>query len=325
MSFNDQERNILTNRYTKLVAEYEALNEQYDDTLDARQKVILNRKITELEVELKALGQHLDCEKKPDILDKLHYIDFKEIIERFRQILDSMGRQGGTTILVLQDSEVMAGDLLIRRLQEDLRSQASNFRYLPIGFAGGNELDERGFLSRLSNHLGSLGAVSHSQNLEEVIDAVLEKLCTSIQTRSVIFVEIKQWHKLPSQEKVFSWLCSNFYPRLATKLTEAINEKSWRRVYVFLVIVSDDFFPDECIQGINSLNWAEENDCTEGNGSIFQVCLENWGQADIEDWLEFSGLPDDQLESTASRLYSRSRQGIPLMVRNAIEKEFSDD
>ena len=325
MKFDDQKRNILTNRYAKMVAEYEALNEQYDDTLDAQQKIILKRRITELDVELKALGQYLDCEEKPDIIDKLHYIDFKKIVERFQQLLNSLGKQGGTTVLILQDSEVMAGDLLIRRLQEDLRSQASNFRYLPVGFAGGNELDERGFLSRLSNHLGSLGAVSQSKNLEEIMDAVLEKLCASIQTRSVIFIEIKQWHKLPSQEKVFFWLCSDFYPRLVSKLTKVISEKSWRRVYVFLVIVSDDFFPDECIQGLNRLIETNENDCGEGYEGVFQICLENWSQVDIEDWLEFSGLPDEQLESTGSRLYSRSRQGIPLMVRNAIEKEFSDD
>jgi hypothetical protein len=307
------------------VTEYEALNTQYNDSIDAQEKVILKRKITKLEDDLKAYELHLDREEKPDILDKLHYIDFKRIVERFQQLLDSLGRQGGTTILVLQDSETMAGDLLIKRLQEDLRSQSSSFRYLPVGFAGGNELDERGFLSRLSNHLGSLETVSQSKHLDEVIDAVIEKLCASIQTRSVVFVEVKQWHNLPSQEKVFFWLCSDFYPKLASKLTEVISEKLWRRVYVFLVIVSDDFFPDKCMEGVNYLNGAGEDLCREGNDSIFQVCLENWNQEDIEGWLEFSGLPDNQLESTASRLYSRSRQGIPLIVRNSIEKEFSDE
>jgi|GEM_PF-3130405 len=325
MSLNDKERNILINRYTKLLAEYEALNEQYDESIDAQQKTIFKSRIENLKVELELLENHLDSKKESDILSKLHYIDFKEIIEKFQKLLDSLGRQGGTTILVLQDSEAMAGDLLIKRLQENLRSQSSEFRHLPIGFADGNELDKRGFISRLSKYFGSLGATDQSGDLEEVIDAVLEKLCDSMQTRSIVFVEVKQWHKLPSQKEVFFWLCSDFYPKLASKLTEVISKKSWRRVYVFLVIVSDDFFPDECVQGINYLNGVEENECREENDGVFKVFLENWSQSDIENWLEFSGLPDDQLESTASRLYSRSRQGIPAMVRNAIEKEFSDD
>jgi hypothetical protein len=304
------------------VAEYEALNEEYDNALDAQQKAILQRRIIEMEVELKALDQRLDQGKEPSVLDKLHYIDFKKPVEEFKQLLESWGRQGGSSVLVLQDSSAMGGDLLIRRLQEELRNQSSKFRYLPVGFSEDNNLDELGLLRRLSNHLGVEGG---SGNLDETLDAVLEKLCASICTRSVVLVEISQWHKLPSQSQVFSWICTEFYPQLAAKLSRIVSEKSWRKVYIFLVIISDDLFPVECTKVVNILGACEENSSENICEGIFQVCLENWSKDDIEDWLEFTGLPDDKLDSTAMRLFARSRQGIPLLVRDSIEKEFSND
>jgi len=215
--------------------------------------------------------------------------------------------------------------LLIKRLQEDLRNQASKFQYIPIPFEKGvTGLDEIGFLSTLSGYVGLLGSVDQLIDLSEAIDSIIEALCASIETRSIIFIEIKEWHNLPCQEKVFSWLCSDFYPKLSRKVAEVVNQKSWRRVYVFLVIASDDEFPIECMEGISCLNDKNNAISQEGDDSIFQVRLNNWSQEDIESWLEFSGLPDDKLENTASRLYSRSRQGIPLIVRDALEREFSN-
>lgn len=316
------DRIILKNRYTGLVSEYTALNEQFDTTLDAQQKIILERKINELRVEIEALDRLIDRDKESSVLDKLHYIDFKNPLEKFNQLLGFWGKQGGSSVLILEDSSAMGGDLLIKRLQEELRNQSSKFRYLPVGFSEDNDLNELGLLRRLSSHLG---VESGSRNLDEILDAVLEKLCASICTRSVVLVEITQWHKLPSQGQVFSWICTDFYPQLVAKLSKVISEKAWRRVYVFLVIVSDDFFPAECMETVNVFGTCEESSKENAGDNIFQVCLENWSKEDIEDWLEFTGLPDDRLDSTASRLFSRSRQGIPLFVRDSIEKEFTDD
>lgn len=321
-STKDQDRVILKNRYTGLVGEYTALNEKFDNSLDAQEKVILDRRINELRVEIEALDKLIDRDKESSVLDKLHYIDFKEILKNFKQLLESLGRQGGSSVLVLQDSSAMGGDLLIRRLQEELRDQASEFRYLPVGFSEDNNLDELGLLKRLSNHLG---VENRSTSLDEILDAVLEKLCASIRTRSIVLVEITQWHKLPSQSQVFSWICTDFYPQLVARLSKVISEKSWRRVYVFLVISSDDFFPAECMEAVNTFGASEEKSREDVGDSIFQVYLENWSKEDIEDWLEFTGLPDNKLENTALRLFARSRQGIPLFVRDSIEKEFSDD
>jgi len=111
MNFNDVNRSILTQRYTSLVSQYEALNNEYDNCLEADRKIIISQKIAQIEADIRALDKHLSEEESRNILDRLHYIDFKEIIEDFQKFLTSLGRLGGVSVLVLQDSAAMAGDL----------------------------------------------------------------------------------------------------------------------------------------------------------------------------------------------------------------------
>lgn len=319
MDFSETQKKINQKRYTELIVQYEALNQQYDESLDAQEKSIIKSRLEKLELKIQALEKSLEESEKSSLLEKLHYINFKKIINKVQQLLEAFGKQGGSSVLVLQDSAVMAGDLLVMRLQEELRRQSSNFRHLPVGFSGDSELNELGLLRRLSSHLG---ANSQSIDIDELLEDVIERLCASLQTRSVVFLEITQWHKLPAQDEVFDWICGKFYPRLLLKLADSVRENSWRKVYVFLVIVSEDPLSEKCLQATYPLLPGNEPFGRNGQKNIFEVLLENWSREDIEDWLEFAGLPDEQLESTADRLYRRGRRGLPLIVRDAIEKEF---
>lgn len=323
MSWREIDDQAIRDRYTELVVQYEALNEQYDQTLDYGQRVVLNKRIDKLRSEIEVLDNYLEKRDNPDLLEKIHYINFTKIVYKFKRLLEVWGRKGGAFVLVLQDSHAMAGDLLVKRLKDELSGQASEFKYFPVGFSGDNELNEMGLLRRLSKYLG---VDNESNNIDELLTIVVERICDSLQTRSVVFLEITQWHNLPSQEKVqakvFSWLCDEFYPKLAAKLSEAVSKKLWRRVYIFMLVVSDEDLPEECMQ-MTCPFLHEEQDIAGGKSKkIFEVSLENWSREDIEYWLEFTGLPDEQLEDKASRLYRRGRNGIPLIVRDAIEKEF---
>lgn len=319
MPFEDSKIQVIKERYTTLLNQYEALNEQYDESLDAGQKAILKDKIQKLDAEIEVLGKYIEKSATPPLLDKIHYIDFKSITKQFEALLDTFGRTGGASVLIVQNSAVMAGDLLMMRLQEDLKRKASDFKPYHIGFSADNELNEFGFLKRLSNYLGITSNLNH---IDELLGQVIERLCESLQTRSIVFLQISHWHSLPAQEQVFSWLCDTFYPKLVSCLSETVRQKSFRRIYVFLVIVSEDFFPDECLENIGPFMGTATDIQVAENKRIFEVALENWSKDDIEDWLEFAGLPDDQLESTASRLYRRSQSGLPLIIRDAIEREF---
>ena len=316
LNFNERERQALAAKYALLVNQFDALNQQYDECLDAGEQVILQTKIDNIEPEIKALEAFLEEDEPSDLTDKLHYLDFKKIIRQFGALCDDFGRKGGASVLLLQDSAVMAGDLLVKRLREDLDKKASDFKPLPIGFSGDGDLNEVGLLKSMGRYLG---LATETSDLDELLEQVIETLCDSLQTRSIVFLEITQWERIPEQESVFEWLCKTFYPRLVSKLSKTVAEKSWRRVYVFIIVVSDDLLPNNCLEMTSSLLADDMGD--QGN-KIFNVEFDNWTQDDIEDWLEFAGLPGSELESVANRFYRRSRGGMPSIIRNAIEKEF---
>ena len=330
VSLIEAKRKALTTRLAKRIDEYGRLNEQYDNCLDAGMQVALESQIAkldstmeELEAALTALDQSLPGEAaSTDLSEKLPYIDFKEVVQSFTDLLDHSGKQGGVSFLVLQNSRNMGGDLLMRRLQEVLR-QDGNLTPHRIGFSGGIEPNEMGLLKEISKMLGiNVGSSSLEQLLEDVVD----KICASVDSRRVVLIEIAEWHKLPMQEKVFSWLCSDFYTQLAAKLSETITIHKWRRVHIVVMVVSDDFIPDDCLSSICSLvniSAADMQDrILQKTDRIFDMALGNWSENDIESWLEFTGLPDDRLEATAKGLHRRSQGGIPRLVVDAIERDF---
>lgn len=329
VSIIETRRKVLTTRLAKQTNKYERLNEEHDDCLDAGQQENLKSKIAklylemeELNAELAVLDQNAKGETFTDLSEKLPYIDFKEVLQSFTGLLDRSGKQGGVSFLVLQDSRNMGGDLLLRRLQEVLR-QGANLTPHRIGFSGGTDLNEMGLLKGISK---ILGISAGSSSLEQLLEDVVDKICASVETRSVVLIEIVEWHKLPMQEKVFTWLCSDFYTQLVTKLSETVNDNKWRRVHIIVMVVSDDFMPDDCLNSICPFMGVSASDAqdivSQKTDRIFDVSLSNWSEDDIEDWLEFTGLPDDRLEAMAKGLHRRSRGGIPRLVVDAIERDF---
>ncbi len=323
-----QKRVVMNARLARWMEQFEALNEQYDDCFDAGEQVVLaskikklDSKIEKLEADLSALDQTLKGEESTGLSEKLPYIDFKEVIQSFRNLLDYSGKQGGVSFLVLQNSRNMGGDLLMRRLREELKDGA-NLKPHRVGFSGGIELNEMGLLKGISKILGiNAGSSSLDQLLEDVVD----KICASVETRSVVLIEIAEWHKLPMQEKVFSWLCSDFYTRLADKFSETVSTQ-WRRVHILLIVVSDERISDNCLNVTFPLLDFSDSGMQDGSlekaARIFNVSLDNWSEDDIEGWLEFTGLPDNKLEDKAKRLHESSFRGIPRLVVDAIEREF---
>jgi hypothetical protein len=318
-SLSKIQRQVYKTRYAGLVQKYEALNEQYDDCLDDGMKVILQSKIERMKAELDELEGRLKQGEPPNLQEKLHYIDFRDAVKSFRALLDCSGKEGGVSFFVVPNSRNMAGELLMKRLKEELKNDA-NLTPCPVRFSGCIELNEIGLLREISRYFGVESNVS---DLDGLLDDVVERICASVQTRSIVLLEISEWHRLPIQEQVFSWLCDDFYSRLDSKFFRSVSSK-WRRVHIFVVIISDEFISDECLRVTRPLSSISQNNAIARGERIFNIALENWSQEDIENWLEFTGLPDGSLENAASRLYTRSVSGIPLLVQDALERDFCD-
>lgn len=322
-------RNVLEKRQASLHLQFFAANEQHDQCLDSANKVVLKLRIAslkkeldEVENELSALEKQQEAEKyKTKLLkQKICQIDFKDQVKRFNDVRDKFGRRGGTGIFLLQDSHAFAGELLVKRLQEDLSSDASGFDHYPVGFSSGISLDETGILVGLSNHLKLNSKESYG---DDELDEIISLLCKSLQTKKVKFVELKEWHKLPSPDSVLKWLRDKFYPRLNAQFVSEASKQDWRKAYIFVIIVSDNILPESCVEEVSCITKLLQMpfQTLENVGGIVDIRLNEWSQDDVEDWLENVGLSDAEIVETAKRLCLQGR-GYPRMICDAIEKEF---
>lgn len=317
VSLDKQQRQIINTRYISLVNQYEALNQQLDNCLDAGEKVVLKQRIDIIDSESQALDQLLRREEPSNLQDKLHYIDFKKPVQAVQGLLEDSGKVGGVSLFIVQNSRNMAGDLLMLRLREVLRNDANLTPYR-VSFSEGIELNEVGLLKGISKYFG---VDTSGSDLDEMLSSVVNKICASVQTRSILLLEIAEWHRLPAQDQVFSWLCSDFYSRLSSQFATDITGK-WRRVHIFIVVVSDERVSDECLQICQPFSPIVQDSESTKSERIFNISLENWSKEDIEDWLEFAGLSEERLVVEANRLYEGSVNGIPLIVQTAIERDF---
>lgn len=318
MSLDKRARRKINRQYTLLVEEYEALNEQYDECFDAGTKIILKRRIDGIDEKLQDLEQSLSNEEPTDLQDKLRYIDFKDIVKEFERLIEKSGRAGGVSLFVVPNGRNMASDLLMLRLQDLLRNDANLTPYR-ISFSEGIELNETGLIKGISKYFG---VDANGNDLDETLNSLVCKICKSVQTRSILLLEIAEWHRLPTQEKVFSWLCSDFYSRLSSQFDKDVSGK-WRRVHIFIVVVSDEPISNECLQASQSFSSVFQDSNIEKGKRIFNISLKNWSKADIEEWLEFTGLPEERLVAEANRLYDGSMEGLPLIVQSAIARGVS--
>lgn len=318
MSLDKGQRERFKDRLTLLNNQYDKISQQHDNCLDAGVKVILKRQMADADAESQILDRLLAEGEPTDLQDKLRYIDFKDIVKEFERLIEKSGRAGGVSLFVVPNGRNMASDLLMLRLQDLLRNDANLTSYR-ISFSEGIELNETGLIQGISKYFG---VDANGNDLDETLNSLVCKICKSVQTRSILLLEIAEWHRLPTQEKVFSWLCSDFYSRLSSRFDKDVSGK-WRRVHIFIVVVSDEPISNECLQASQSFSSVFQDSNVEKGKRIFNISLKNWSKADIEEWLEFTGLPEERLVAEANRLYDGSMEGLPLIVQSAISRGVS--
>jgi hypothetical protein len=59
-NFSTVKKKVLTNRLTSLMSQYEALSEQYDESIDAQQKIILKSRTEKLEQEIISIEMEIN-------------------------------------------------------------------------------------------------------------------------------------------------------------------------------------------------------------------------------------------------------------------------
>lgn len=313
-------RKELSKKIADLQEQIEACKNQYRSTIDDAQKVVLKRKLDNLdkqiaEIEKQLSGKDLseDTNRRSLALkEKLPKIDFKESLRIVTKILDQFEEQHGAACFLLNDSFNMAGDLFSLELKDLLNSETTDLKYYEIAFSVGSRLDEIGFLQGMAAHLG-LDEINRQEHYSKII----EKIFSSLENGSIILLELRKIDLLDNKEAFLSWLIDTFWNALIRKMPVACELKEVEQIRFIILVVSDDDIEEECLE---LPFFCQEFDMYKA----LIIPLQDWKETDVRTWLtKHSGLPRDKITPMAKSIYKSSRGGTPKLICDALKNKLS--
>ena len=239
-------------------------------------------KIDELEVKLaKFDSESTDQNVRDRGLEKaLQKIDFVSAKKTARFLKDRLNHEGGAVLFFFQKSKkqmgrycveemlnVIMGDQIIdgqvvgayRRYSVDLDSAISQF----------NEIE---FLIRLASYFN----IEESSNLDLLSQRLREKIRSSIDDGTTIFLEIKSLDDLLEQADFLGWFIQEFWKPLIDEVV--VVSQKYKSKFIVALIADSHILP-ECPQEYFCDD--EAFDCYK----MLELPLPNWSVEDIHDWL----------------------------------------
>jgi hypothetical protein len=318
---SEVKKNVLEKRLAALSEEYIAVNGQLERNRNdsdflrlEREAKVLFQRMEELHLELEELEATNSSSNQNylNLQEKLSKIDFIEAMSIVESTMSQFGREGGAALFLIQNSYSMAGKLCISEIRERLVSGTSDFKHYPVELTPEGKLDEVGILERIARYVN----VESILDKERYAQAIIGKICQSLQSGSVFFLELRKWDELSCQEQILPWFIDNFWTPLVCQLPTITT--TYRKVKFIVILVSDTELSSDCL--------ALPYYCKRGEFDplkIINLPLNAWTQKDIEDWLDsYSGLPAYRIDSMAKKIYRASLKGIPTLVYNALLEEF---
>lgn len=205
--------------------------------------------------------------------------------------------------------------MLISKIKDKFKRQTRNFRHIKIELSHGGNNSEYALLERFAGYL-NYQAESTLTN-KKYIEKIITKICQSLQTGSIIFIEINKWDILESQEKLIPWFVDEFWIPLIQQCQITTQQKELRRVKFIAVIDSESQLSSKC----TNLPYY----CCQNNfdsKKMLRLPLNFWTQLDIQEWLDcYSGLqkPASEIDLIAKQIYNKTMNGVPSMVCEALK------
>jgi hypothetical protein len=325
-STTTRRRDFYTRQIARLDEELAAVDSDITTAPNERIKSKLNKQAEQLLAEIDSIEQKLseldsessDQNVRDRSLEKiLQKIDFLKAKSTASLIKGRLSQEGGSVLFFLQKSKkqmghycveevlsVLLGDQIIdgkvvgayRRYSVDLDSAIS-------------QCNETEFLTRLASHLNVNTRLDEKDGYEELSRQLREKIKSSIDDGTTIFLEIRGVDELLEAGDFLPWFIQEFWTPLIDKVTE-VSQKYKSKFIVALIadshILSDcppDYFCDD-----------DSIDCYK----LLELPLPNWSIDDIYDWLvRFRTLSakvkqktDAELQRVAQKVH-RDSEGTP--------------
>lgn len=327
-----RQRQILEKRLEALWQDYEAAITQTTTALGAVEQNRANRKAEDIYKQIEERDKQLKSleiapegtaeASKPDIARmqlelraKLPEIDFGALEQIIRKILRERQDEGCAALLLFQKSQSMGGEWCAARLREMLRreTQDGRFRHLPVEFQPAERVDASGLLRRLGQYLDIDAADQDRQSLSR---RVIDKLCGSLQSGSIVLIECRRCDYFSREPDEFHWVLEDFWKRTVSQLAAVARE--YYEVKIIMSLFVDGTLPEGCL--------AVGQCCTPDHfqkDRLLEIMLEPWTREDIREWIaRYSGLslPRPEVDFMADKVYEAAN-GLPNLIAEQLLSE----
>ncbi len=287
--------------------------EQQADQIGARMEKI-EEQIAKLELALPE-GTGLsdpgrDSARVDALLEKhLHRIDFKQLRQWIRALLDAELDTARAALVMIQRSGEGNGRLCARCVEKILRAETAQgkFCHRPVALSTADKADVSAVLRGLATHLDlTLGLPAPAQ-----VSLVTAALCRSLQAGNVVLIEIDCCEYLLDDPDAVHWMVAVFWRQLLADLALAVPKLPGTVTMVALLLFGGAVPPE----ALAAVDCCRVDDFRPEH--LLEIELTTWSYNDVLNWLTCWGLPEGH-PPERTRLLARTildvTQGDPMRI-----------
>ncbi|PAX57114.1 hypothetical protein [Brunnivagina elsteri] len=313
------QKQMLEEKLASLSEQCTVVNEQMNSERDARSHLLLKKQGDELLEQMKQVEMELNQLEASENNPNQKYIDIKKNLpeidfDKARKLINKeLEKKEIESLFFLENSHSMAGELCISIIRNLLEKNHGNPRHFPIGINIMSRQDHFGILEPLAKQLQVHTVFQDNTDIQESTNEIINKICQSICTGSVIFFEINNWNNLTNQCEIIRWFLDDFWQPLVSKCK---NKKDTPGIKIICVI--DAEYPIE----------SEYKQVFKNYSKLIELPLTTWNEKHINEWLVRysscfinyqSNLTGSKINEIGKQIFLKTNKGIPRMVSQELE------
>ena len=307
---------ILASRLATLAQDLTIANNQYNSTGNNLERERLKRQMDDILRQMQEAEEELKEFERGSVDPNRRFlnwhstlprINFKEAVAITSDVILEC-RSNCAALFLLQNGLSMGGKWCVERIRELLMETTLDFKPYDIEFTTSSQPNERGMLDMLARYVN----VEPSDDPVRYARAIIEKMHGSLQSGSVVFIELRGVELIYDPTQLLNWFVEHFWVPYVRELPRL--SKMYSRLRIVVIISADEPLPPNCVPA--------EISCTRdkfNSEKILELPLQNWTSDEIQEWLEsYSGMNAQDILVLTRRIYNASSKGLPALVYQAL-------
>jgi len=333
LSQRSSRRNFYTNQISNLEEKLNAVESDLKSAIREEERLSLTNRAEALLEEIDKLYFKLDelNSESPDlnvrdrglekVLQKINFVRAKETASLLKT---KLATDGGSVLFFIQKSKKQMGHYCIEEVINIIMSDQmidgevlGSYRRIPIDLGSAiSQYNEVEFLTNLASYFN----IEALADLDALSERLREKIRSSIDLGTTIFLEIKSLDDLLEKQEFLCWFVERFWQPLIDDVM--VVSKKYKSKFIVALIADSQILTDPYPD-----HFCDEDsfDCYK----MLELPLPNWTIEDIHSWLlRFHTLSSCMKEKTdadlqrVARKIHRDSEGTPESVCVSLRKEF---